>query len=424
MRLRPPRPLAALFALAAALPATAPGQAAPALVVGQGSAWVRQFFAPSGEADVQRLVWTHPPPHLDLDSLQAWSVRRPWPIREWRWIAPDAEPAPPADPVRWTPRHGPDRPPPPRDRLEILLDRPLSHRMGHSLTYRIQGFDWAATYQIVVRGIGPDSMRSVQVDLSAVLRIRNDTASPLVGARISLAGSGDLHAPPAKPFGTLELNPDSPLSGPWLSRKAPETPIPRIYPLNLVADVPALDSVQFPFASADRQPATWVHWCDSDQIPSPTQSGGLPLERRLLIPNDARTGLGFALPPGKADVFLGTLNGVSAQPGILLPSPYPGDVVVSMGTTPAVRATRKAEEPVPLADGVWQADHSVALDNDLDSTVLVRVLERPLSPMKWNLVRSSLPGEAGPGVLAFDVLVPARSSRMLTYRLRLARTGG
>jgi hypothetical protein len=429
MRLRPPRPLAALFALAAALPATvhaqaAPGQAAPALVVGQGSAWVREFFGPSGEADVQRLVWTHPPPNLDLDSLQVWSVRRPWPIRQWRWMPRETDAETDAGPVRWSPRDVADAAPPARERLEILLDRPLSHRMGHSLTYRLEGFDWSVSYRIVVRGGGPDALSPVQIDLAAVLRIRNDTARSIAGARISLAGSGTAPEPSPKPFGRLELNPDSPLADLWMARSRPSPPVPRIYPLNVLADVPAMDSVELPFANARRQPATLVHWCDSNHVPSPTQPGGLPLERRLLIPNRAEAGLGFALPPGKADIFQEAFHDAPAQSGNLHPVAFPGEVVVSMDANPAVRATRHADEPVPLAEGVWQVDHSVALDNDLDSAVQVRVVERPLTPFKWDLVRSSVPGSVGSDAIEFDVRVPPRSSRLLTYRLRLARTTG
>jgi hypothetical protein len=64
---------------------------------------VREFFPPSGAKEIDRIVWTNPPAQLDLDTLQVWNVRRPWPIRAWRWrdLAPAAPAADATAPVVW-----------------------------------------------------------------------------------------------------------------------------------------------------------------------------------------------------------------------------------------------------------------------------------------------------------------------------------
>ena len=412
----------ALAALAAWAAGGLPAAAEPAwLTVGHGWAWVREPFPSSGENEIDRILWTNPPPQVDLDTLQVWNVRRPWPVREWRWR--EAAPPAPADaPLVWRPRQ-PPAPPPARDRLEILLDEPLSHRMGHSLTYRLPDFDWSVFYRVIVRGIGPESIDAVQVDLAAYVRIRNGTAATFPEARVSLVGADESLQPPPKPFGLLDLNPDTALTDLWLAPPEAEPPIPFRYPLQAEATIPASGEAEVQFARVVRKPAQITHVCDSASIPSPTPQGGLPLRRTLLIPNTALIGLGFPLPPGEADLFLGTARGAPFSTGHVLHTPFPGTLQIDMGPVDTVRASRLPVEEVPLPEGAWQADHSITLANNLASPVRVQVLETPATPMQWHLVRSSIPCVETTRALNFDLTLPPKSTKTITYRLRLvART--
>lgn len=395
-------------------------QAEPAmLTVGQGWAWAREFFPASDEMEIDRIVWTNPPPQLDLDTLQVWNVRRPWPIQECHWIE-SGDPAPSAEnlPLTWRPgRHS--APPPSPDRLEIRLATPLSHRMGHSLTYRLPDFDWTAFYRVIVRGIGPESISAVQVDLTAYLRIQNGTSSPYPDARVSLVGVDRSLLPPAKPFGLLDLNPDSPLSDLWLSLRDPAPLLPFVYPLKTAAAIPARNQAEIQFAHMLRKPARITHICDSDDIPTPTPTGGLPLRRALLIPNTAAMGLGFPLPPGQADLFLGAVRGAPVQSGHLAHTPFPGTLQLDMGPVDAIRASRQAGEKESLPEGVWQADYSITLVNRLASPVHIQVVETPTTSLQWNLVRSSIPCRETTHKLLFDLNLSAQSTETITYRLRL-----
>ena len=396
-------------------------QARPAqLTIGQGWAWVREFFPSSGSRDVETIVWSNPPPQIDLDTLQVWGVRRPWPIRDWRWQE-SGTPAATAEgqPLVWTPKRGLQPPPFSRERLEIRLAAPLSHRMGHSLTYRLPGIDWHSFYRVVVRGIGPESIQSVQVDLTGALRILNDTPTAFPEARISLLGFDPFLRPPPKPFGQLELNPDTPLSDLWLALHDPIPLLPLHYPLQTPADIPAKGQAEIQFARVDRKPAQITHLCDSGDIPSPTQSGGLPLRRMLLVPNTPAMGLGFPLPPGDANIFLGAVRGAPIQAGHVFHTPFPGTLQIDMGSTDNVRATRQTDAEVPLPEGAWQTDHSISLANQLNSEVHVRIVEKPTTPMQWNLVRSSIPCTVSSRELQFELTVPPRSSITVAYRLRL-----
>ena len=404
------------------LGAPLPAAAAPAqLMIGQGEAWVREFFPPSGERDIERIAWALPPPGVDLNSLQVWSVGRLWPVRDWRWrvLAVTNTDTDESAAVVWSPRDATTIRLPAREILDITLDRPMSHRMGHSLTYCLPGLDWRAFYRVVVRGIGPESIQSVQVDVDAHVQIRNETSASFPKARLSLTGSDATLEPPPKPFGLLALNPDTPLSDLWLYRLAPPTQLPHHYPLNMSANIPAHHETDLLFARVVRKPALIVHLCDSDQIPSPTQSGGLPLQRLLRIPNTAANGLGFSLPPGHAELFLGRAHGAPLQTGHVLHTPHPGLLQIDMGLAETVRATRHAAVELPLPEGAWQADYSIILVNRLDSPVQVVAIEKPETPMEWNLVRSSVPCTATTRELQFDITLPPHSTRTLTYRLRL-----
>ena len=410
-------PLAALV-LAGALPADAEPVR---LTIGQSQAWVREFFPPSGEKEIDRLVWTNPPAQIDLDTLQVWNVRRPWPIREWRWLetAPDASAAAVDVPVVWRPRREAP-PPPPRSRLEIRLAQPLSHAMGHSLTYRLPDFGWSAFYRVVVRGIGPESIEAVQVDLAGYLRIRNGTAATFPRARVSVVGADDALQPPPKPFGLLDLNPDTALTDRWLAPPANAPLEPAVYPLQTEADVPPAGLAEIQFAHVVRKPAQIAHVCDSDEIPAPTRQGGLPLRRVLLVPNVAAMGLGFPLPPGEAQVFLGAARGAPFQTGRALHTPFPGTLRLDLGPVETVRASRQTLEEKPLPDGARQADCSIVLVNDLASPVRIQVLEKPATPMQWSLVRSSLPCTETTRSLQFELTLSPQSTKTITYRLRLA----
>jgi len=409
-----------LCLLLAGLCCTGPASAEPAqLTVGQGWAWVREFFPASGKREIDQIVWSNPPPQVDLNTLQVWNVRRTWPIQEWHWLKP-AAPPPPADnvPLVWRPEDT-LKSPPPRDKLEIHLARPLSHAMGHSLTYRLPDFNWEALYRLTVRGIGPESIGTVQVDLTAFLRIQNGNDAAYPAARVSLVGVDEALQPPPKPFGLLELNPDTALTDLWLAPEDSSDLHPSIYPLETEAAIPSHGEAKIQFARVRRKPAQITHICDSDKIPQPTPSGGMPLQRALLIPNTEKMGLGFPLPPGQADLFLGAMRGAPVQSGHILHTPFPGILKLDMGQVDSVRASRTAGERVPLPEGAWQQDYSVTLINRLDSPVQIQVAEKPDTPLQWDLVRSSVPCEETTRELHFDVTVPPQSTQTITYRLRM-----
>lgn len=103
----------------------------------------------------------------------------------------------------------------------------MSDLLGHSLTYRLPGFNWQAFYRVIVRGIGPESIESVQVDLDAFLHIQNNTAATFPDARVAIVGPDESLLPATKPFGLLALDYDNPLTDLWRNPPAPNRWSPR-----------------------------------------------------------------------------------------------------------------------------------------------------------------------------------------------------
>jgi|LSQX01.1.fsa_nt_gb hypothetical protein len=405
--------------LAAAWPVALLAASPARLTIGNGWAWVREFFPPSGAGEITRMVWTNPPPQLELDSLQVWNVRRPWPVQEYGWSGPSPAPVfPESGPIVWRPVQAPA--PLAREQIEMTLAEPMSDRMGHSLTYRLPGLDWDAFYQITVRGVGPESLDAVQVDLAGYLRIRNRSGREFPSAQISLSGSDMPGPPPARPFGQLALDPNNPLTDLWLQPPKAGEPLPTFYPLQTKANLPANGQTEIRFAHVLRKPANIVHICDSDQVPLPTPADGMPLERVLQIPNTSAVGLGFPLPPGEANLFFGARRGAPSLSGRVMHTPYPGTLMLEMGAVEAVRARRLADSPVALPEGGTQREHSVILVNRLTTPVHVRVVEKPDTPMYWRVIRSSEPLQETKETLTFEITLPAHSTRTITYRLHMS----
>lgn len=412
---------AALFLAAATALAAAAAVPPPEMLIGQGEAWVRVHFPPSGQGELKTLLWDSPPDGLDPDTLRVWSPKRPASLGEWRWVE-DGDVAPPPSPdapLVWPPAATAA----PRHRaLELTLDPPLSDAMGHSVTFHLPGFLWTAHYHLTVRGLGPSSLKQAQIDCVGAVRIDNATATAWPGVRLSFAGPRDAPpeflAPP-KPVGSPELDRDAPLAAPWFPPDAPEPAVPSAWPLRLPADLAAGVPTEIPFVRIARKPAAVVHVYDSGLVPLPTPPPGIPLERRLAIPNTREMGLGFPLLPGRLDWTLASRAAHPDVHAVAVPNtPYPGTLHVSLGSIDAIRAARETRPPVDYPDGTRQIDFVILFSNDLDGEADIEATERPPAAT-WNLVSSSIPCTVADDSLRFSFSLPGHTRKTLAYRIRL-----
>lgn len=403
----------------------------PVMTIGQGQAWVRTFFAPSGQREIDELVWTNPPIGMEADTLWVWSPKRPAPLSQWQWIDASDAVSPPAavegseeELLRWSPTSTALIPGKAPDRaLRLSLAAPLSDAMGHSLTFRLPGLNWTATYHVIVRGLSAASMRSAQVDMTGSVLIQNDTSSAWPEVELSFAGSEDSRDAVSiadKPPGLLALDRDSPLTALWFGAEQTEPPVPAFYPLRLRAALPALGATEVTFVRIERKPAQVIHAYSADDIPFPTISEGLPLERILRVANTAELGLGFPLLPGRVELMTGMGSRHVPLRTIAIPyTPFPGTMRLSLGPVQGLRAARASGPATDLPDGSRLMDFSITFINDLEGEAEIHAIELPPVASEWDLVRASIPCTSSGGTLQFDLILPGHSQRTFTYRLRL-----
>lgn len=402
------------------LPAAA-GAAPVHLLLSPDEAWVTEQFPSSGKREVEEIIWPHPPAQLDMETLQLWHIRRPVPFRNWEWMRPEAE-APSNAPVVWRPgAHADAMPEPTAIRME--LEEPLSHRMGHALTYRLPGLDWQAFYNVTVRGAGAKSGTEAQVDIHALLLLQNKTGTSFSDVDMTFLGIDQAKLPPPKPFGLLAIDRDSPLSDLWQPATTAEPLPPTSYDLKVKGSLPAYGRAEITFATVTRKPARISHVYDSDYVPMPSTGSGVPLRRILQVQNTKAVGLGFPLPPGQASIRLGVARTAPIIQSAVAHTPFPGDMKMELGRDASVRATRQLVREVELTEDIHQADYRIILYNDLESAVRIDVFETPDTPMNWRLTRSSIPAASTADRLHFNVSLAAGASTTIQYRLQLTQPG-
>ena len=368
-----------LLAAAPAVSLRAQETARAFLTIGPDDAWIQEEFPSSSTGEVTTIRWQDPPPGLDLSSLQVWGSKNPAAMRSWCMEG---------------------------DALRIDLAEPLSHRMGHTLLYRVPGWSWRVRYDLDAR-------------LSATLFVSNPTPRAFPSARIAVHGPAALPSPaPTRPIGIVDVKRDTPLSDPWRTLLPDSSPDPAAaFSFTARADIDPAAETEIPlFTAPVVNGAESLYVLDASapgSFPS-TPGREVPLRRHVLVPNTERNGAGRPLPPGLA--FIG-----GRPAGRIDATPHPGNMDFDLGDDPAVRASRRPDPPdQPLDGGHRLATRAVDFRNDTDLPARVRFLERPLTPYDWTLDASSVPpSDAADGLLDFTFEVPPRQTHTLTYTLHL-----
>ena len=157
------------------------------------------------------------------------------------------------------------------------------------------------------------------------------------------------------------------------------------------------------------------------QFPDPQD---VPVEVSYTIKRPRNTSFGDRpLPGGVARLYEPDSSGRLQLIGeaAMDHSPAGEDLRLSAGNAFDVTAKRVQTTYTTRRDSLntWAtADYSVTLTNAKDSAVTVEVLEQ--RPGEWVVLSSSVPGEKiSSSTTKFRVTVPARGSRVLTYRVRV-----
>ena len=157
------------------------------------------------------------------------------------------------------------------------------------------------------------------------------------------------------------------------------------------------------------------------QFPDPQD---VPVEVSYTVKRPRGTSLGDRpLPGGVARLYEPDSSGRLQLIGeaALDHTPAGEDLRLSAGNAFDVTAKRVQTTYTTRRDSLntWAiADYTVTLTNAKDSSVTVEVLEQ--RPGEWSVLSSSVPGEKiSSTTTRFRVVVPARGSKVLTYRVRV-----
>ena len=387
------------------------------LMIGPDRSVVRELREVTFTATVHDVVFENIPATADLESLQVGGDRQGVKLLSWQRLrAPEAR----ASQVTW--RAGqPVRPDPviPAGggvlcRLETSSMRPRQIE----LIYQLSGLTWRADYDITIRGDIANHLEPLSLDLNARVVLSNGTPRAFPGAQVVLVGRDEQAKVTAPAVGQLMLDDLSPLADLWRTR--PDAPgQTHAYPLPDAVSLPALGEVSIQLAKASRQPSERLYSMETELGFLQDEGPWQPLHRYLVLRNDPGHGLGLALPPGEAMIFLGGVRGGLYQQAQLAHTARGEELRISLGTSRGVTAHRRTERRAPGVVGSPEQSVVLQLANALPTAVNVEVWERPPVPLAWDVVRSSRPFERHGQRLFYTLQVAARSEAEIDYTVRL-----
>lgn len=304
--------------------------------------------------------------------------------------------------------------------LQIELAKPMPHRMGHTLSYRMKNWDWDVEYRVVVRRPAEDGGRVI--DFSGTLVVVNPTDRNFMDVRIGVEGVDERLRPPHE-SGFIHLEATSPLSDAWLNPPRPDL-IPLVFPLNLQADVKANSRTAIPFLKMEDVEAAMVHVYDSADVPAflrnPTE---YPVARVLTVANTSAAGLGRPLPPGRMRIEFADDDHAALEEVHLPYSSFPGDIVIPLGRAADLGVSRQRGAQQALGDGTMEVDYQITFFNRGAEAAVVMIDEMPPTSRNWSLIRSTHPLRMEGQRLKGGISIPPHTTEIVTYRLRIRMSG-
>lgn len=390
------------------------------LMIGPGVSVVREQREIACTGGEQEVVIEGIPAAADLASLQVGGERQGVRLLGWQ-RAGGTNPGPGTGrPLRWQP----DRPlregaePDPAGPLLCRIQAATARTRWVEFIYQVTGLTWRADYEIVIRGDIANHLEPLSLDLKGSVVVSNGTGRAYPEARVLLVGEVDAPAGGERDPGLLVLDDWSPLADRW--RDPPSDPGPLFaYPVPEAVGIPAAGEVSVRLVSTRRQAADRLYRMEADRLQVGQGEPWRPLTRYLVLPNDEAHGLGQALPPGQALIYLGGVRGGPYQRAFLGHTDRGREVEVSLGPSRGVTAHRRMEARQPGSAGAPEQTVSLQLANALPTAVKVELVERPPVPLAWDLVRANRTVERESQVLKFNLDMAARSEAEITYTVRV-----
>jgi hypothetical protein len=396
---------------------------ATSLTVGHGWGVVRELRTFTLKAGEQEVLLEGIPQEADLSSLVVRSRRVPLELLDCRRQRASAKEGGQGGDLRWSSRTGfagaaaPDDPSAPvvcRIRSPIDWDG-----MGLDVSYVIHGFDWSAIYQVAVRGEQTEEKEPVSVDLSGLVRIENKTSRSFADAQVRLAGGRTREvADPAADPGFLTLDEDSPLADLW--REKPREPKPEFeYEIPQSVSLNAHTASGVVLIRTVRTPASRIYTMAAEDFPPVSEDRDGPLRKRIVLKNIAANRMGIPLPPGRVQVFLGSMRSKLLQEGFFERTPVNGTIRIDLGLAEDVRGMRMAGRASDPLVGYFEQSFLVTVRNQRDSDIVCEIDEKPPVSLEWNVVSATSSYVESSHRLRFNVALKTRTEDIIEYKLRI-----
>jgi hypothetical protein len=127
----------------------------------------------------------------------------------------------------------------------------------------------------------------------------------------------------------------------------------------------------------------------------------------------------MALPPGPAQVYLGSQRANIFQEAWFARTPANGEIRIALGSFDSLRGVRQILGRTPILAGTYQESYEVIIENMLPGAVTAEVEELPPVALAWDVTRASHPYEIDGRKLKFQPRLDGRERTRITYTLRM-----
>jgi hypothetical protein len=418
-------------ALLVAISARAAEIGETSLVVGQGWALVRELRYFSLREGEQEMLLDDIPVEADLSSLVVHSRLIPLEVLEWRRTSGDS--GLPLDPslsitadgssVHWRPADAgasESAETPSRSTAGPVLCRIKSpgtwKRAGIHVTYVVRDMGWTAAYQVSVRGEQAGDREPISVDLSGNVRLDNNCGRTFSNASVRLVGLEQPGELKQKEPGFLMLNEDSPLADLWRQQQEGRGAENEYFLPNRVT-IKARNRTEAALVRTIRTPASRIHLLTSEDVPE----GGRehPLRKFISFNNTPENKMGFPLPPGPVEIFIGGMRSHFLQEGWISHTPANEAIRIDLGFANDVRARRGSRGKSPPVAGYFEEIFGISIVNMRDAEVRVEVDEKPPLNLEWDVIRAGKAYTETGKRLKFISTIGPGGSDDFEYRLKV-----
>ena len=253
-----------------------------------------------------------------------------------------------------------------------------------------------------------------------VARIMNASARSFAGAQLRLVGRGRSGESTRSEPGFVMVDDSNPLADLW--RRHEDEPSAFFeYAIPGRAEIAAHAETAVPLVNSARQPADRVYRMDAADLPVAGRQQSRPLRKFLVLHNAASYGLGMALPPGSAEIFIGGTRSLIFQTARFAHTPAGGDVLIDLGSAENVLGSRQDLGRETDTPDSYKASYDLIVENRLASPVSVEILETPPTALAWQMIRAKSTYDVRGRQIIFKTRVAGKNTERVDYTIRVTQ---